>query len=98
MDDKLSIKLYIAERYYPLKVDRDEEERLRKAAKLINDKILQYKEKKYTNKDVQDFMAMVSLQFATKYLECEEKLDESPIIEKIDIINSDLEQFLQNKE
>ena len=97
MDDKLSIKLYIAERYYPLKVDRNEEERLRKAAKLINVKILQYKEKKYTNKDVQDFMAMVSLQFATKYLECEEKLDESPIIDKIDSINTDLDEFLHKK-
>jgi cell division protein ZapA len=68
-----------------------------KAAKLINDKILQYKQK-YTSKEVQDFMAMVSLQFATKYLECEEKLDESPVIDKINNINSDLEQFLQDTE
>jgi len=97
MDDKLSIRLSIADRYYPLKVERDEEERLRKAAKLINDKILQYKQK-YTSKEVQDFMAMVSLQFATKYLECEEKLDESPVIDKINNINSDLEQFLQDTE
>ena len=95
MDDKLSIRLNIADKYYPLKVDRDEEERLRKAAKLINDKILQYKQK-YTSKEVQDFMAMVSLQFATKYLECEEKLDESPIIDKVNSINNELEDFLQD--
>lgn len=97
MDDKLSIRLNIADRYYPLIVDRNEEERLRKAAKLINDKILQYKQK-YTSKEVQDFMAMVSLQFATKYLECEEKLDEFPIIEKINNLNNELEQFLLNTE
>lgn len=97
MDDKLSIRLNIADRYYPLKVDRNEEERLRKAAKLINDRILQYKQK-YTSKEAQDFMAMVSLQFATKYLECEEKLDESPIIEKINNLNIELEHFLQDTE
>ncbi len=97
MDEKLSIRLNIADRYYPLKVDRNEEERLRKAAKLINDRILQYKQK-YTSKEAQDFMAMVSLQFATKYLECEEKLDESPIIEKISNLNSELEHFLQDTE
>ncbi|MEN8119630.1 MAG: cell division protein ZapA [Bacteroidota bacterium] len=97
MDDKLSIRLNIADRYYPLKVDRNEEERLRKAAKLINDRILQYKQK-YTSKEAQDFMAMVSLQFATKYLECEEKLDESPIIEKINNLNNELEHFLQDTE
>ncbi|RLD61524.1 MAG: cell division protein ZapA [Bacteroidetes bacterium] len=97
MDEKLSIRLNIADRYYPLKVDRNEEERLRKAAKLINDRILQYKQK-YTSKEAQDFMAMVSLQFATKYLECEEKLDESPIIEKISNLNSELEDFLQDTE
>jgi cell division protein ZapA len=97
MDDKLSIKLNIAERFYPLKVDRNEEERLRKAAKLLNDKILQYKQKKFTDKDTQDFIAMVALQFATKYLECEEKLDETPIIENIESINESLEQFLQEK-
>ncbi len=97
MDDKLSIRLNIADKYYPLKVERDEEERLRKAAKLINDKILQYKQK-YTSKDVQDFMAMVSLQFATKYLECEEKSDESLIIDKVNNINAEVVEFLQNTE
>ncbi|OQX98527.1 MAG: cell division protein ZapA [Bacteroidetes bacterium 4572_117] len=95
MDEKLSIRLKIADKYYPLKVERNEEERLRKAAKLINDKILQYKQK-YSSKDTQDFMAMVSLQFATKFLECEEKLDESPIIDKISSLNGELEEFLHN--
>lgn len=97
MDEKLSIKLNIAERFYPLKVERDEEERYRKAAKMINDIILQYKQKKYTDKDAQDFIAMVSLQFTTKYLKCEEKLDETPIIESIESLNDDLEQFLHEK-
>ena len=95
MEDKLSIRINIAESYYPLKVNRDEEERIRKAAKLINDKLLLYKQT-YSGKDAPDFMAMVSLHFATKFLELEEKLDETPIIEKVVSLNENIEEYLNN--
>jgi cell division protein ZapA (FtsZ GTPase activity inhibitor) len=95
MEDKLSIRINIAERYYPLKVSRDEEERIRKAAKLINDKLLLYKQT-YTGKESQDFMAMVSLDFASKLLELEEKLDESPIINELVSMNEDIVEYLNN--
>ncbi len=62
MEEQLSIKVQIAERFYPLKIKRQDEEKIRKAAKLINDKVLQYKQR-YTDKDTQDFMAMAALQF-----------------------------------
>jgi len=61
MDDKLSIRINVADRYYPLKVNRDEEEDIRKAARMINEKVLQYKQK-YVDKDIQDFLAMAALQ------------------------------------
>ena len=92
MEDKLSIRINIAERYYPLKVNRNEEERIRKAAKLINDKLLLYKQT-YSGKEAQDFMAMVSLHFATKMIEMEEKMDELPIVEKISNLNSTIEEY-----
>ena len=37
MDDKLSIKVNVAVRSYPLKVERADEEKIRKADKLINE-------------------------------------------------------------
>jgi len=37
MEEKLSIRVNIADRYYPLKIERDDEERIRRAAKMIND-------------------------------------------------------------
>lgn len=95
MEDKLSIRVNIAEKYYPLKVNRDEEERIRKAAKLINDKLLLYKQT-YSGKEASDFMAMVSLHFATKFLELEEKMDETPIVEKVTNLNENLEEYLNN--
>ena len=72
MDDKLSIRVNVADRYYPLKVERENEEKIRKAARMINEKVLQYKQR-YTDKDVQDFLAMASLQYVIKLTEEEEK-------------------------
>ena len=74
MDDKLSIRVNVADRYYPLKVERENEEKIRKAARMINEKVLQYKQR-YADKDVQDFLAMAALQYVIKLTEEEEKLD-----------------------
>ena len=41
---ELSIKVNIAGRVYPLTVKREEEETVRKAAKLINDRMKDYEE------------------------------------------------------
>ena len=78
MDDKLSIKVNVADRYYPLKIERRDEEKIRKAARLINEKVLQYKQR-YLDKDVQDFLAMAALQFVTRIIEMEDKLTFHPL-------------------
>jgi cell division protein ZapA len=92
MDDKLSIKVNVADRYYPLKVERENEEKIRKAARMINEKVMQYKQR-YSDKDVQDFLAMASLQYVIKLNEEEEKIssDHFPgaikeLIKKIDTV------------
>jgi len=72
MDDKLSIRVNVADRYYPLKVESENEERIRKAAKLINEKVLQYKQR-YVDKDIQDFLAMAALQYVIRLIEIEDK-------------------------
>ena len=79
MDDKLSIRVNVADRYYPLKVERENEEKIRKAARMINEKVLQYKQR-YTDKDVQDFLAMAALQYVIKLTEEEERLVENDYI------------------
>jgi cell division protein ZapA len=91
MDDKLSIRVNVADRYYPLKVEREDEERIRKAARMINEKVQQYK-LRYTDKDVQDFLAMAALQYVIKLTEEEEKLEKDylpetlkELIKKIDL-------------
>ena len=92
MDDKLSIRVNVADRYYPLKVERENEEKIRKAARMINEKVLQYKQR-YSDKDVQDFLAMAALQYVIKLTEEEEKLENdflprtlNELIERIDSV------------
>jgi cell division protein ZapA len=96
MDDKLSIKVNIAERYYPLRIDREDEEKIRRAARLINEKILQYKQK-YVEKDTQDFVAMAALQFVIQYIELESKSKSSALEESLKELNDELESFLKRE-
>ncbi len=96
MDDKLSIKVNLAERYYPLKIDRDDEEKIRRAARLINEKVLQYKQK-YADKDTQDFLAMAALQFVIKVMETEDQMEMTPFEEKVKEISEKMDGFLKKE-
>ena len=59
------IKLNIGNRGYPLSVDTNQEEILRKAAKQINQMINDY-ESKYAVRDKQDSLAMCALQILSQ--------------------------------
>ncbi len=97
MDDKLSIKVNVADRYYPLKIERRDEEKIRKAARLINEKVLQYKQR-YLDKDAQDFLAMAALQFVTRVIEMEEKIDVAPLYQQLQDLNEELDTYLKKGE
>jgi cell division protein ZapA len=96
MDDKLSIKVNVADRYYPLKIEGKDEEKIRKAARLINEKVLQYKQR-YLDKDVQDFLAMAALQFVTRVIEMEDKFDIMPLEQKLQELNEELGEYLKGE-
>jgi len=97
MDDKLSIRVNVADRYYPLKVERDNEEKIRKAARLINEKVLQYKQR-YTDKDVQDFLAMAALQFVIKLSEEEEELSNSYLPDTLQELINKIDKVLESEQ
>jgi cell division protein ZapA (FtsZ GTPase activity inhibitor) len=97
MDDKLSIRVNVADRYYPLKVERENEEKIRKAARMINEKVLQYKQR-YTDKDVQDFLAMASLQYVIKLNEEEEKLESDYLPDALKELILKIDSVLETKE
>lgn len=64
MGELLSVKVSIANRTYPLRITKDEEEKVIQAAQSVNKCIKEF-EDSYAVKDKQDLLAMCSLQFAT---------------------------------
>ena len=85
----LSIKVTIAGRTYPLTIDRNEEEVIRKAAAEINKNIESLKSN-YAVKDVQDLLAMTALQFATKNVENLNSIEYDKLNEAIVLLNQEL--------
>ncbi|ERJ59234.1 cell division protein ZapA [Sphingobacterium paucimobilis] len=67
---EISIKINIADRVYPLRVSTEEEEVIRHAAKLINEKIKEMQEN-YAVRDKQDLLSMCVLQYATGMIKAE---------------------------
>ncbi len=65
MEELIPINVVIADRSYRLKVEPKDEEMVRKTVKLINEKILEFKNK-FAGKDTQDYVSMVLLWFATE--------------------------------
>ena len=74
MSEPLKIKLTIADRLYPLTIQPEQEEGLRKASKKIEEMIKRF-EKSYAVRDKQDVLAMCALQFAAQVEQ--QGLDES---------------------
>ena len=95
MDEKLKIKISIADRVYPLTVDMSQEEGLRSASKKIDVMIKQFEEN-YAVRDKQDVLAMCALQFASQLeqKQLENSIDGTETIDKLTKINDLLEQFL----
>ena len=98
MDDTFTINLYIADKHYPLKIKRSEEELVRKAARLINDKITVYRnhyKMEESALELKDLLAMAACQIAIQAIRAEERTDSSPIAESIVQLNKELEEFLR---
>ena len=91
----LSIKLKIADREYPMKVQADDEARIRKAAKLLNERIKFYRDK-FGLEDNQDLLAMVAFDAIVDRMKREEEQEqfEQDYLQKIHELNNMLQQAL----
>ncbi len=95
MDEKLKIKISIADRVYPLTVELSQEEGLRSASKKIDTMIKQFEEN-YAVRDKQDVLAMCALQFASQVeqKQLDNAIDGSETIDRLKKINLVLDQYL----
>lgn len=98
MDETFTINLYVAEKHYPLKIKRSEEELVRKAAKLINDKIAQYRglyNVEESGLELRDLLAMAACQIAIEAIKNSEKTDDTAFYKSVIQLNKELEDFLK---
>ncbi len=95
MDEKLKIKISIADRVYPLTVNMSQEEAMRSASKKIDAMIKQFEEN-YAVRDKQDVLAMCALQFASQMEQknVENAIDGTESIERLTKLNNLLDEYL----
>ena len=65
MSELIPVTVIIADRSYRLRIHPKDEEVLRKTVKTINEKIIEFKTQ-FAGKDMQDYVAMVLMWFATE--------------------------------
>ncbi len=96
-DKEFRINIKIDGKAYPLNIDRIDEEKYRRAAKIVDEKIANFI-KKYEGIEKQDAMAMAAFQIALNYTEEQERHDYSKFIDNIKNLNDDIADFLKDKE
>jgi len=65
MEALIPINVVIGDRSYRIRIEPKDEETVRATVKIINDKIVEYKTQ-FAGKDMQDYIAMVLVWFATE--------------------------------
>jgi len=90
--EKLSIKLHIANRIYPMKIQRNSEEYIRNAVKEIEGR-LKFYEENYAIKDKQDLLAMCLIEYASKFETINNKniVEDDGLTEKLNAIDAILD-------
>lgn len=83
MSEKVSLNIEIGGRSYPLKINKGEEADIKKASDDIN-RAIDILKKNYAVKDMQDLMAMASLQLLLNPKEGSQKVSESDGFLEID--------------
>ncbi len=95
MEQFIPANILIGDRNYRLKVKPEDEEKLRKTVKIINEKIIEYKTN-FAGKDMQDYVAMVLIWLATEQTETEfATYKKNELINKLSSLQNLIEQAIQ---
>ncbi len=94
---ELSIKIKIADREYPMRVIPEDEERIRKAGRVINEKIKSYAQQ-FGIDDKQDLLAMVAFDILVDKGQREEieVTDDESITERISGLSNLVSKTLES--
>jgi cell division protein ZapA len=95
MSELIPVTVIVADRSYRIRIQPKDEEVLRKTVKTINEKIIEFKTQ-FAGKDMQDYVAMVLMWFATEQNAAMTKqVEEDNIASQLGIIERLLESQLK---
>lgn len=98
MDQKIPVNIVVGDRTYRVKIDRADEELVRKTMSFVNDKIIEFKTH-FAGKDMQDYIAMALLWFATEQNQTGTfKIKEQETNQKLSSWENMLNKLLDDKE
>ena len=87
MSELIPINILVADRTYRIRTNAEDEETVRKTVKVINDKIIEFKTQ-FAGKDMQDYIAMVIIWYATQTPSEENKpsaIEFSQLLQKLEL-------------
>jgi cell division protein ZapA len=93
--EELSIRIKIADREYPMKVKPQDEEKVRLAGRLINERIAAYRNQ-FGIEDKQDLLAMVAFDSLVEKMTSEEKQHafDQALMEKVNHLSNLVSQSI----
>jgi len=96
MNELIPVTIMIADRSYRLRIQPKDEEVLRKTVKTIHEKIIEFKTE-FAGKDMQDYIAMVLIWFATEQnAAITQQVDKDNIASQLETIERMLENQLKS--
>lgn len=93
-EEMIPVNITIADRTYRIKVAPKDEEAVRKTAAIINQKMVEFKGA-YAGKDMQDYISMVLLWFATEQQQSGQNLYELENVQnQIETLKNSIEKVI----
>jgi cell division protein ZapA (FtsZ GTPase activity inhibitor) len=93
-EEMIPVNITIADRTYRVKVTPKDEEAVRKTAAIINQKMIEFKGA-YAGKDMQDYISMVLLWFATEQQQSGQNLYELENVQnQIETLKNSIERAI----
>lgn len=93
MSELIPINIVIGDRNYRIKASPADEETIRRTLKTINDKIIEFKTQ-FAGKDMQDYIAMVMIWYATSLAESGNALPEKEVLQALEKMEQQIDKVL----
>ena len=98
-NDEFVINLEVAGRTYPATIKRGNEQEeflMRKAAKRVQQNVIQYKQYFAKSVEDRDLLAMIAIQLALEVVSLEDRNDTKPFTRKIQKLTETLDDYLKD--